>query len=62
MGVLPVYVSALCVWCLPRPEEGAGITGSHELLCGCSGLLEEQPMLLTTKPSLQPSEEDTFNL
>ena len=37
---------------------GTGVTNSCELPCGCwdlnLGLLEEQPVLLTAEPSLQP--------
>ena len=39
-----------------RPS-GVGVTGGSKLPCGCCklnpGLLEEQPRLLTTEPSLQ---------
>ena len=38
--------------------EVSGVTDSYELPCKCwelnPGLLEEQPLLLTTEPSLQP--------
>ena len=59
---------ALCVLvfcldvCLCEGVEslGTGVTKSCELLCGYwklnSGPLEEQPMLLTAKPPLQPSD------
>ena len=44
------------------PEEG--ITDGCEPPCGCwemnSGPLEEQSMLLTAEPSLQPSFKDLF--
>ena len=40
---------------------GARVTDSGELTCGCwklnPGPLEEQPVLLTTEPSLQPLNE-----
>jgi hypothetical protein len=51
----------ICAWCPGKPEEGVrfsgtGVTDSCELACGCwklnSGFLGEQPMLLTTEPSL----------
>jgi hypothetical protein len=39
---------------------GTGVTGGYEPPCGCWELersrLEEQPLLLTTEPSLQPQE------
>ena len=53
-----------CVQYLQRPEEGirslgTGVTGGCELPCGCwelnPGPLEEQPVLVTTEPSLQPN-------
>jgi len=41
---------------------GAGITDSCKLPCGCwdlnSNPLEEQPVVLTTEPSLQPPERE----
>ena len=51
------------IQCLQRPEEGtgssgAGVTNGCELPCGCRelnpGPLEEQQVLLTDEPSLQP--------
>ena len=50
-----------------RPEEGTPdlITDGCEPPCGCwelnSGPLEEQAMLLTSEPSLQPWEKDFWN-
>jgi hypothetical protein len=50
-----------------RPEEGSetpgtGVTGGCEPPWGCwelnTGPLEEQPVLLTTEPSLQPWNKD----
>ena len=51
----------MCVCCPRRPEESFGCLGisvrDSEMLCGsCEldlGPLEEQPVLLTPKPSLQ---------
>jgi hypothetical protein len=49
VGVLPAYVSV--------GFPGTGIRDNHELPCGClelnPGLLERQPVLLTTEKSLQ---------
>ena len=52
-----------CVQMLMRPEEstgspGAGVKGSYELGAGnlSSGPLQEQQVLLTTEPSLQPKD------
>jgi hypothetical protein len=50
-----------CAWCLQRPKEGirfvTRVTNGCELPCGCwelnPGLQEEEPVLLTTEPSLQ---------
>lgn len=62
-----LYVCAIHVW-LVHAEAGkegvrslgTEITGSCELLCGCwklnLGPLEEQPVILTDKLSLQPQE------
>ena len=40
-------------------SSGTGVTNSCELTCGCWQLnldpLEEQPVFLTTEPSLQPN-------
>ena len=66
MGILPIRMSVQHVhaWCLWKPEEGfrspgAGVIGSYEpttLLFWDSntGLLQEQQVLLTAEPSLQP--------
>ena len=59
---LKTYLSSFYVyWCFVR-SPGARVTDSYELPCGCwelnLGPLEEQPVLLTTEPFLQP----TFNL
>ena len=39
---------------------GPGVIGDHELPCGCRksnlGSLEEQPVLLSPGPSLQPNQ------
>jgi hypothetical protein len=44
--------------CVGVRSAGTGITDSCDLLCGCwelnPGPLEEQPVLLTAEPSLQP--------
>lgn len=49
--------------CIQKPEEGikssqAGATGSYERTCGCGDLnlspLQEEQMLLTVHPFLQP--------
>jgi hypothetical protein len=58
------YVFILCIWvhcsCLQMHQKRASdpMTDGCEPLCGCwewnSGPLEEQPVLLTTEPSLQP--------
>lgn len=65
MSVLPARMS-VChayVWCLWSPEgdvifPGTGGMNGCELPCRCwelnQGPLEEQKVLLTTKPSLQP--------
>ena len=63
MGVMPVLcLDTMCAWCAWRPEEGAGsfgtgVTDDGEPPCGCwmpnLGPLEEQPVLLTSEPSLQ---------
>jgi hypothetical protein len=37
-------------WCLQSPEEGIGVPGT---LVTDPGLLKEQPVLVTTEPSLQ---------
>lgn len=54
IGVLPAYMSV-------SDSPGTGITNSSVLSCGCWELnpvpLEEQPVLSTTKPSLQPQAE-----
>ena len=66
ISVLPnyVYTNHIRAWCLQRSEEGVGsprtgVIDGCEPPCRCqelnSGLLEEQPVLLTTKPSLQSS-------
>jgi hypothetical protein len=55
----------MCIGVLPACEgvrsPGTGVTDRYELLCGCWELnpvpLEEQPVLSTTKPSLQPQAE-----
>jgi hypothetical protein len=63
--MLPTAMSMYYVhsWCLQRPEEDAGSSGTGVMNgcdppCGCqewnSGPLEEQPVLLTSEPSLQP--------
>jgi hypothetical protein len=64
MTVLPAYVSvhhacARCLWGEESiPSLGTGVTGSCEPLCGCwelrPGLLQEQLVLLSAEPSLQP--------
>lgn len=65
MGILPAImtVNHIRVWCPWRPEGGTGhpetrITDSCEPPWGCwvpnLGLPEEQPVLLTTQPSLYP--------
>ena len=65
MGVLPgcTSVPGVHVWCPQRPDNElrsprAGVTDSCEPLCGCwelnLGPLVKQPVLLTTKLSLQP--------
>lgn len=60
---LPVYLCTACVQCPLRPGQdvktpGSGFTGNCEPLCGCCklnlGPLREQPVFLTTEPSLQP--------
>jgi hypothetical protein len=55
-----MYVCALCACCLQKPEEALdALKWSYrcQLPCGCwdsdAGPLEEQPVLLTTEPSLQ---------
>ena len=63
MGVLPECVSVHYMQADPRrPEErvrsqGTRVTGGCELPCGCwelnLGPLEEQPVFLTSEPSLQ---------
>jgi hypothetical protein len=59
-----VSVHPLPVWCPLRPEEGAGspstaVADGCELPCGYwepnLGPLREQPVLLTTGPSVQPT-------
>lgn len=57
-------VHHLCAWCMWRPEEGigapgTGVTGAAcKPPCGCwelsPGFLQEQQVLLTTKPAPQP--------
>jgi len=53
IGVLPDICLCDGVGC-----PGTGVTDRHEPPCGCCelnpGLLEEQPVLLTSEPSLQP--------
>jgi hypothetical protein len=61
-----MYMSTLSV-CLQTHQKRASdpITDGCEPPCGCwevnSGPLEEQPVLLTTEPSLQPR-SSTFHL
>ena len=59
---LNVRLCTMCVPCPWSPEEGVkflgtGVKDGCEPLCGCwewdLGPLEEQPVLLTTEPSLQ---------
>lgn len=53
----------MSMWCAQKSEGitvlGTVITDGFELPCGCwelkPGPLEEQPLLLTTEPSLQPA-------
>jgi hypothetical protein len=65
VGLLParLSVSHISAWYLQRSEENTefpetGVTNGFELPCGCwesnLGPLEEQPMLVTTEPSLHP--------
>lgn len=64
---LPFIIFILCVWVFPlivcmqcprRSEEAVWITDSCGFSCGCRepnwGLLEGQPLFLTTEPLLQP--------
>lgn len=63
MHIFPVCVSVhhMCAWCPGSPEEGAGCPGtratnglSHCVAAGSpTQVLEECPLLLTAKPSLQ---------
>jgi hypothetical protein len=64
-GVFPGYMSVYCggAWCLRRSEEDIrysrfGLPGGCELACrfwvSHPGPLQEQPVLLTAEPFLQP--------
>jgi len=48
----------MCIGMRVSESPGTGVTDSCELTCGCwelkPGPLEEQPVLLTSEPSLQP--------
>jgi hypothetical protein len=68
-GVLPSRkpVYHMNTWCLLRPEENVGASETEviddcELPCGCwelnLGLLEEQPVLLSTESSPQTPETE----
>ena len=73
IDVLPArayILYTMCVYCPLKPEEGVrtsgtGVMDGCRLPCGCwelnSGPLEEQPVLLTTEPSLQPQKSVFFN-
>ena len=55
-----IFCIHACLWEIARSSEtGIGVTDSCELPCGFWELnpspLEEQPVLLTAEPSLQPS-------
>lgn len=59
MAILPICISVhdLNAWCPWSPEEGCGFPENDvpnicEQPCGCWEPMKEQPVLLTTKPSL----------
>jgi hypothetical protein len=65
MSVAFICLCTTCALSPWGPEEdmrppGTGVTDGCELPCGCwklnPGPLEEQPVLLTAKPSLQPQD------
>ena len=64
-----MFVHHLHAWCVYRPERGNWIPGTGvlddcETPCGYwelnPGSLEQQPVLLTAKPSLHPHENNYF--
>jgi hypothetical protein len=53
------YFACVCAYVKVSGPPWAGVTDNCDPTCGCwelnQGLLEEQPMLLTTEPTLQPN-------
>lgn len=65
MFLARAYLCTTCLQCPCKPEEGVGSPGTggpdaYELLCRSwelnTGPLGEQPVLVTTEPSLQPKQ------